>query len=83
MGCLCGAGCQAGISGLTFDGSGLFGSGIFGTGVTLTDPTTWGVAEWAVIALGLYVVVSLFQDVTRGSKAAVRKGRAVRKALQA
>ncbi len=58
LGCVeCGGGC--GMSGLTFDGSGLFGSGIFGNGVSLTDFSTWSVFEIATLAVGAWALYSV------------------------
>ncbi len=60
LGCVeCGGGCGCGMSGLTFDGSGLFGSGIFGNGVSLTDFSTWSVFEIATLAVGAWVLYSV------------------------
>ena len=70
-GCGCGGGCgcsQPGGMGTLGDGTGLFGSGLFnGAGVAGSglfeggfDPSTWGPAEWAVLAIGGYVVWSVF-----------------------
>jgi hypothetical protein len=41
-----------GLSGLTFDGTGLLGTGLFGS-------STWGMGEWATIGLGAYFVLKL------------------------
>ena len=58
LGCAdCGNTC--GMSGLTFDGSGLFGSGIFGNGVSLNDFSTWGAGEIAALAIGAWVLYSV------------------------
>ena len=70
MGCPgCGGRCQG--LGRT-RGLGLFDS---------MDFTTWGVGEWAVIGLGLFVLYSVFSTTKRGVKSAGRKirSRATRK----
>jgi hypothetical protein len=47
-----GKGC--GVSGLTFDGTGLLGSGLFAG-----DVSTWGAAEYAALAFGAYMLYSI------------------------
>jgi hypothetical protein len=50
-----------GLSGLTFDGTGLFGTGLFGS-------SAWGVGEWATIGLGAYFVLKLGFGLGSGSR---------------
>jgi hypothetical protein len=45
----------AGMSGLTFDGTGLFGTGLFSG-----DITTWGIPELIAAAVGAYAIYSMF-----------------------
>ena len=70
LGCGCGCagkcGCGGGMSGLTFDGTGLLGTGLFGT-----SPWDWG--EWAAIGLGAYMVLSTVLT-TRAGAGRVRRG---------
>jgi len=56
LGCLCN-----GLKGL-FDGSGLFGSGLFSSGM---DYTQWGIGEYAALAVGGYVLMSVFSTTKR------------------
>jgi hypothetical protein len=62
-GCHCGGTCGHcwGVSGL-----GLFDS---------MDMSTWGVGEWGVVAVGGYLAIKIFSDLSRG-------GRAVRKTVR-
>lgn len=69
----CGGKCQDGMSGLTFDGSGLFGTGIFGTGVTITNLATWSWAEYATLALVAYVGLSLVHTTKTGYRATSKR----------
>jgi hypothetical protein len=46
---------NAGLSGLTFDGTGLFGTGLFSG-----DVSTWGVPEIIASGFGAYAVYSMF-----------------------
>jgi hypothetical protein len=52
--CDCGGACGGHAPGI-----GLFDS---------TDFTQWGVAEWGAIAVGAYLVISLFTDASRASR---------------
>ena len=61
-----------GMNGLTMDGSGLFGTGIFGDSVTLTDLSTWTWAEYATVAFGAYVLISLVHT-TKAAGSRVKK----------
>lgn len=65
MGCL-GSCCGGGC------GLGLFDSGM--------DFSQWGVAEYATLAGGLYVLFSVFSTTKRAVKTVHRKARAARKA---
>jgi hypothetical protein len=42
----------------------LFSSGL--------DFTSWGIGEWAIAGLGAYLVISLFSDVSKGTKKVTR-----------
>ena len=53
---------------LTSSGTGFAGLGLFDS----MDFSTWGFSEWAIAAVGAYLVISLVGDVGRGSRA-VRK----------
>lgn len=64
--CGCGGTCQG-------TGLGLFDSGF--------DFTTWGIPEWSVVGLGVYVLFSAFGDTRRGVQRVGRVGKAVRKAV--
>lgn len=44
-----------GMSGLTFDGTGLFGTGLFSG-----DITTWGIPEGVAALIGVYAVYAMF-----------------------
>lgn len=57
-GCASGQGCTGGLTGM-----GLFES---------MDFTTWGIGEWGLIALGLYLAGSVFGDVGRARKSVRR-----------
>ena len=73
MGCACGGtcgGCSHGVSGLTFDGTGLFGTGLFPGG---WDLSTWGGWEWGTVAAGVYLLFSTFYT-TRAGVRGVRSG---------
>jgi len=73
LGCLCGTGpCSCGMSGL-------FGTSLFES----SSPADWGVGEWASIVVGGFVLFSVFDTTKRGTRAARRKGKAVKKALAA
>lgn len=71
--------CPCGL-GAWMDGTGLFGTGLFSGGL---DFSTWGIGEWATALFGGYVLLSLFHTTATTTRAARRKGRAVRKALSA
>jgi hypothetical protein len=47
--------CRNGISGLSFDGSGLFGTGLFSG-----DINTWGIEEAIAAAIGMYAIYAMF-----------------------
>ena len=80
MGCGCpAAGCRCGM-GAWMDGSGLFGTGLFSGGL---DYSTWGIGEWAAVLFGGYFLVSLFHTTKTATRAARRKGRALKKAVAA
>ena len=75
---------QAGIRGLGCGcgcGGQCSGMGLFDTG--FTDVANWGAPEWATVLVGAYVLSSVFFTTKTGARHAVRKGRAVRKALKA
>src|ERR1017187_2377884 len=57
-----------GMSGLSFDGTGLLGTGLFSG-----DMTTWGWAELLVGAIGIYAFYSMFLQ-TKQVKARVSSG---------
>jgi hypothetical protein len=40
----------------------------FATLFASTDFTQWGIGEWALIGLGIYVAAKLFSDVSRGTR---------------
>ena len=48
---------EPGLSGLTFDGTGLFGTGLFGP-----DFTTWGYPELITGLLGFFAIYSMFHQ---------------------
>lgn len=81
MGCACRGvqGCNCGM-GAWMDGTGLFGTGLFAAGI---DPSTWGIGEWAAVLLGGYMLLSVFHTTTTATRAARRKGKAVRRAVSA
>ena len=54
--------------------AGLFGTSLF----TSTDFAQWGVGEWSVIAVSVYLASSLFGDVKSGTKKIRRKMRRMR-----
>jgi hypothetical protein len=78
LGCGCrGLGCRCnGLKGL-FDGTGLFGSGLFSSGM---DYTQWGIGEYAALAVGGYVLMSVFSTTKRTASVVRRKARAAAKA---
>lgn len=63
----CGMGCK-GMGGM-FDSSGLLGTGLF----VSSDVSTWGVGEGVAVALGLFVVYSVFSTTSRGVSKVSRK----------
>lgn len=71
-----GMGCGLGCSGMGafMDGTGLFGTGIFGPSVDVTNLSTWGIGEYAAIAVSLLVVFSL-ASTGQGAVQSVRKFR--------
>lgn len=56
--------CQQGL-GAFMDGTGLLGTGLFVGGF---DPTTWGVGEYAVLAVGAFALYSMFDTGRRGAR---------------
>jgi hypothetical protein len=68
-----------GVSGLTFDGTGIFGTGLFSS-----DITTWGIPELVIGLFGAYAIYAMFyqakQTKYRAEAAASRrrKSRAAR-----
>ena len=76
MGCLCPGmgGCNCGLG-----QTGIFGTSLFES----SDPSTWGLGEWASIAVGGYIVVSVLFTTRTAARATHRKGKAVGKALKA
>lgn len=70
MGCGC-----AGVQGCGCAG----GMGIFESGM---DVSQWGVPEFAIAALGAYVLISVFDTTRRTSASVRRKSRALRKAVR-
>jgi hypothetical protein len=75
-GCNCGCHKQA-MGGLTFNGTGLFGTGLFASGLDLSQ---WTWAEWAAVALGGYVLYSVFHTTAAGARKARRGYRYVSEA---
>lgn len=70
MGCAsCGGTCGMGQA-----GNGLFGTGLF----VSSDPTTWGVGEYAVIAIGGYLVISMVSDAQSAGRATKKAYRRIR-----
>lgn len=61
---------QYGVSGLTFDGSGLFGTGIFGDG-------SWDWSEWLLLGIGAYALFSMFYTTKRTGRQATLKASSV------
>lgn len=55
-----------GVSGLTFDGSGLLGTGIFGNG-------PWDWSEWLILAIGAYALFSIFYTTQETAKKTTQK----------
>jgi hypothetical protein len=55
------------MGGLTFDGTGLFGSGLFGS--------NWGLAEFAVIGIGVYLVFAGFGGGAQERRKEMQKAR--------
>lgn len=47
------------------------------------DWTTWGIAEWAIIAVGAYLVISLFNDIGSGVTTVKRARRRRRRKVEA
>jgi hypothetical protein len=73
LGCAsCGGTC--GDSGLGQAGTGLFGTGLF----VYSDPSTWGVGEYAVIAVGGYLAISMVTDAQSAGKATRKAYRRIR-----
>jgi hypothetical protein len=81
----CGCGCGGGgcaQRGMGQDAGGLFGSGLFAGGL---DLSTWGIGEWAIVAIGAYMIFSTFSTTARAGSAVAgyrrkRRSRARRKA---
>jgi hypothetical protein len=63
--------------GLTFDGTGLFGTGLFSGGMDFANWTVW---EYATLAVGAYVLMSVFHTTKTVARTTRRKVRAVAKA---
>ena len=65
-GCGCGGGCGGragrGLSGLTFDGTGVLGTGLFCWPPSADGSCSWGIAELILGAMGLYAVYSMFRQ---------------------
>lgn len=55
------------------------GMGLFDS----ADWTTWGIAEWAIIAVGAYLVISLFNDIGSGVQTVKRARRRRRRRVEA
>ena len=68
--------CNNGLTGL-FDGTGLLGSGLFTSGM---DYTQWGIGEYAALAVGGYVLMSVFSTTKRTAGVVRRKARAAARA---
>jgi len=68
-----GLGCGMGCMGLGQDGGGLFGTGLFES----SDFSTWGIGEYAVIALGLFAVLSMFSTGKRAASSVSKKVRKI------
>lgn len=56
-------GCGYGVSGLTFDGTGLWGSGLFAG-----DTSSWGAGEFAFLAAGAFVLYSIVSTSRRATE---------------
>lgn len=56
------------------------GMGLFDSGL---DFSAWSYAEWAIVALGLYVVVSITNDVKRGASRAAGRAKKIKKGFTA
>jgi hypothetical protein len=65
---------QTALPAIAAPGGGVFGTGLFAS----TDLTTWGWGEWAVIAGGAYLGISLLNDVGSAGKSAGRTIRRLR-----
>jgi hypothetical protein len=65
-----GLGCAqcGGTCGMGQASTGLFGTGLFAS----SDPSTWGVGEYAVIAIGGYLAINLITDAQAAGKATKR-----------
>ena len=62
-----GLGCAScgGTCGMGQTSTGLFGTGLFAS----SDPSTWGVGEYAVIAIGGYLAINVITDAQSAGKA--------------
>lgn len=61
-GCGCGGKCGGCGDHGVGQATGVFGSGLFSS----TDISQWGIGEWALVGVGLYVAGSIFGDVKSG-----------------
>lgn len=75
--CGCGCGGRCGVGTFTMDGTGLFGTGLFAGGM---DFSTWGPGEYAVSAIGAYILYSVLFTTRSGYQQARKKVSAFRKA---
>lgn len=69
-------GCDKGL-GTLGDGTGLFGTGLFSSGF---DYSQWGLIDWAALAMGGYVLLSVFSTTKHVAGVTRRKYRAAKKA---
>lgn len=66
----CGGGHSHGVGQDTTTSNTLNLGTLFSSGL---DFTQWGVGEWVVAGLGSYLLISLFSDVSKGTKKVTRK----------
>jgi hypothetical protein len=59
-----------GLSGLTFDGTGLFGTGLFSSGL---DVTQWGLPEFGLLGLGGYLLFAALGSNAKARRSELRK----------
>ena len=69
LGCGCGCGGGCGQRGLGQLPGGLFSSG--------WDISGWGIGEWAIVAVGAFALVSMFQSTGRGYRRARKTARRI------